>query len=142
MHPAPPVFHPMHHRPIHMHYRLYDRNYWIVHNLYWYGYWNYVHTYPYDEVVVYVKNTRPATEILAIATDENYVYTLYSDEYMDETYFTISDKDDNVLVKTIVHRKYCKLVSDGNGVWLMKKKDKDPMFFMYQDGNLYRYEED
>lgn len=142
MHPAPPIHHPIHHRPIYMHYHLYDRNYWIVHNLYWYGYWNYVHTYPYNEVVVYVNNTRPGTETLAIATDENYVYTIYIDKYMEETYFTISDKDDNVLVKTIVHKKYCKLVPENNGVWLLKKKDKDPMFFMYQDGNLYRYEED
>ena len=142
MHPAPPMYHPIHRRPIHMHYHLYDHNYWIVRNLYWYGYWNYVHTYPYNEVVVYVGNTRPGTEILAIATDENYVYTIYRDNYMNETYFTISDKDDNVLVKTVVNRKYCKLATDGNGVWLMKKRDKDPMYFMYQDGELYRYEED
>lgn len=142
MHPMPPMHHPIHHRPINMRYHLYHRDYWFVHNLYWYGYWSYVHTYPYNEVIIYMNNTRPGTETLAITTDENYVYTIYKDNYMNETYFTISDRDDNVLVKTVVHKKYCKLVPDGNGVWLLKNNDKDPMFFMYQDGNLYRYEED
>lgn len=141
MHPAPPVYHPIHHhRPIHMHHHIYYD--WRVHNLYWYGYWAYVHTHPYEEVVVYVNNTRPSTTVIALMTDENYIYTIYRDELLNETYFTISDKDDNVLVKTIVHKKYCKIVVDENGVWLLKKKDKDPIYFMYQDGNLYRYEED
>ena len=142
MHPMPPMHHPIHHRPIYMHYHLYDRDYWFVHNLYWHGYWNYVHTNPYNEVIVYVNNTRPGTETLAIVTDDNYIYTLYRDNYMNETYFTISDENDNVLVKTVVHKKYCKLITDGNGVWLLKKRDRDPIYFMYQDGNLYRYEED
>lgn len=142
MHPMPPMHHPIHHRPIHVHYHLYHRDYWFVHNLYWHDYWYYVHTYPYNEVIIYVNNVRPGTETLAIATDDNYVYTLYRDNYMNETYFTISDINDNVLVKTIVHRKYCKLIPDNNGVWLLKKRDRDPIFFMYQDGNLYRYEED
>lgn len=142
MHPMPPMHHPIHHRPIHMHYHLYHRDYWFVHNLYWHDYWYYVHTYPYNEVIIYVNNARPGTETLAIVTDDNYVYTLYRDNYMNETYFTISDINDNVLVKTIVHRKYCKLIPDNNGVWLLKKRDKDPIYFMYQDGNLYRYEED
>ena len=142
MHPMPPMHHPIHHRPIHMHYHLYHRDYWFVHNLYWHDYWYYVHTYPYNEVIIYANNARPGTETLAIVTDDNYVYTLYRDNYMNETYFTISDINDNVLVKTIVHRKYCKLIPDNNGVWLLKKRDRDPIYFMYQDGNLYRYEED
>ena len=142
MHPAPPIHHPIHHRPIYMHYHLYDRHYWFVHNLYWHDYWHYVHSYNYTEAIIYANNVRPGTETLAIAMDENYVYTIYKDNYMNETYFVITDKDDNVLVKTIVHKKYCKLIPENNGVWLLKKKDKDPMFFMYQDGNLYRYEED
>lgn len=138
MHPAPPVYHPIHHRPIHMRHHVWHS--WTVYNMYWYGYWTYVHTHPYDDIVIYVNNDYPTIKMIAVATDDNYVYSICKDD--DDTYFTISDKDDNVLVKTVIHRKYCKIVLDDNGVWLFKKKDKDPMYFMYRDGNLYCYEED
>ena len=138
MHPAPPVYHPIHHRHIHMHHHVWHS--WIVYDMYWHGYWTYVHTHPYNEVVVYVNNDYPSMRVIAVATDENYVYSICKDD--DDTYFTITDKDDNVLVKTTIHRKYCEIMVDDNGVWLFKKKNKDPLYFMYQDGKLYCYEED
>ena len=140
MHPMPPMYHPIHHRHMpHMHYHYCD---WRVHSIYWYGYWEYVHTYPYSDVVVYVRNTRPSTELIAMECDEYYVYTIYRDDMLNETYFTISDREDNVLVRTKVNRRYCRIFLDDGGVWLLRKNDKKPIYFIYQDGNLYRYEED
>ena len=140
MHPMPPMYHPIHHHHMpHMHYHYCD---WRVHSIYWYGYWEYVHTYPYSDVVVYVRSTRPSTELIAMDCDEYYVYTIYRDDLLNETYFTISDREDNVLARTKVNRRYCRIFLDEGGVWLLRKNDKKPIYFIYQDGNLYRYEED
>lgn len=141
MHPAPPIHHPIHHhRPIHMHHHVCYN--WMVYDMYWYGYWAYARTYPFNDVVVYVNNKYPSTTVIAVNSDENYVYTIYRDEITNTTYFTITDQTDNLLVKTQVNRKYCRIMTDGNGVWLLRKNDRNPLYFIYQDGNLYQYEED
>lgn len=140
MHPMPPMYHPIHHRHMHMHHCIVSD--WMIHNLYWHNYWMYVHTYPYNEVVIYVKGSQPSVDIIALECDDNYIYTIYKDELLNETYFTISDQNDNVLVKTEINKRYCKIVTDENGVWLLKKRDKDPIYFIYQDGRLFKYEED
>ena len=141
MHPAPPMHHPIHHhRPIHMHHHVCYN--WMVHDMYWYGYWRYVRTYPFNDVVVYVNSNYPSTTVIAVVSDENYVYTIYRDEISNTTYFTITDQTDNVLVKTQVNRKYCRIMTDDHGIWLLRKNDRNPMYFIYQDGNLYQYEED
>jgi len=141
MHPMPPMHHPIHHhRPIRMHYHpCHD---WVVYNMYWYGYWSYVRAYPFNDVVVYVNNKYPSTTVVAVSTDDTYVYTIYRDERTGITYFTITDQSDNILVKTQVNRKYCRIMTDENGVWLLRKNNRYSMYFMYQDGNLYQYEED
>jgi len=141
MHPLPPRFHPVHHNHlIHMHHRICHD--WYVPSLYWYGYWSYVHTYPYEQVVVYMRDSQPTVEVIAICSDDTYVYTLYRDNASNSTYFTISDESDNILVKTEVNRRYCRLMTDENGVWLLRKNDKHPTYFIYQNGTLYQYEED
>jgi len=140
MHPMPPMHHPVHHRHVHMHHHVcYD---WAPYRLYWYGYWNYVRMYPYNDVVVYVRNSYPSTHVVAVTTDEDYVYTIYRDELLNETYFTITDKTDNVVVKTVINKKYCRIMLDENGIWLLRKNNRKPIYFIFQDGNLYRYEED
>ena len=132
--------HPVHHRHVHMHHHVCYN--WVPYNLYWYGYWNYVRMYPYSDVVVYVRNSHPSTHVVAVTTDEDYVYTIYRDELLNETYFTITDKTDNVVVKTLINKKYCRIMLDENGIWLLRKNDRKPIYFIFQDGNLYRYEED
>ena len=140
MHPAPPMHHPIHHGYLHMHYR--PCHHWMDYNMYWYGYWAYVHAHSYDQVVVYVKTDRPTNEIIAIATDEYYVYTIYKDTYSGETFFVISDQNDNVLVKTQIDKRYCRIALDENGIWLLRHNDRKPIYYIYSGGNLYLYEQD
>ena len=142
MHPLPPRFHPVHHHHmINLHYRPYTG--WFVPNIYWMGYWSYVHTYPYDQVVVYVQNERPTIEIVAICTDDDYVYTIYKDNASGNTYLSITNNADNVLAKIEINRHYNHMqVDNDGGVWLLRKNDKKPMYVLYRDNNLYCYEED
>lgn len=140
MHPAPPMYHPVHHRPICMrHHALYN---WMVADLYWCGYWNYVRLYSYNDVVIHVQSAYPSTHVITIATDEEFVYTIYRDELVNETYFTITDNTDNVVVKTPIGRKYCRIILDEEGIWVMRKNDRKPIYFIYEEGKLYRYDTD
>lgn len=85
-------------------------------------------------------NNSNYAQIIALADDSYYIYSLIN-EY-GRVYLTISDESDHVLVKTNVHRKYCKLITGDGGVWLFKNRDRDPMFIKYIDGQLYVYEQD
>lgn len=137
MHPHPPMYHPIHHHHhIHMHHC-------IVHDwccdYYWHSYWHYYHCHPHADVIVYMNSSNYA-RIIALADDSYYIYSLIDEAGC--VYLTITDESDHVLVKTQVHRKYCKLITGDDGVWVFKNRDRDPIFVRFLDGQLYMYEKD
>ncbi len=137
MHPHPPMYHPLHHNHhIHMHHC-------IVHDwccdYYWHSYWHYYHCHQHADVIVYMNSSNYA-RITALADDSYYIYSLIDEAGY--TYLTITDESDHVLVKTQVHRKYCKLITGDGGVWVFKNRDIDPIFVRFLDGRLYMYEQD
>jgi hypothetical protein len=56
----------------------------------------------------------------------------------------VYDKGDKLLAEQQVSRKYIKMELDqqNGGVWILKKRDKDPLMFLYSDGQLLIYEAD
>jgi hypothetical protein len=137
--PLPPTRNPATRAPIKMCWRVwYD---WATSDMYWLGYWEYVHKNPNKKIVIgYINRTSKTITVYSLAKDGKYIYTMCDDE--DHRYLAISDKDDNVLVNTIIEGDYCKLIADNGGVWIFKKENKDPLYFIYQDGLLYCYEQE
>lgn len=144
--PMHPVFHhPVHHVPCHVHICPWDP--YIYHPWHWPGFWLYCNTYWYDyhctDVIVvreYVQQTYN-TQLVAYAMSGDMMYALVVAPDGD-TYLQVYDKDDRVLAEQRVSKKYIKMEIDreNGGCWILKKKDKDPMLFLYQDGKLLIYE--
>lgn len=136
MHPTPPHHHPFHHHH-HYHFHYVPCYNWYYANLYWIGYWEYVHMRSYDQVIVYVNETHK-TNLIAMGVDDFYIYSIIEEN--SDRYLTITDKNDQMLVKYPVGRKYVKVFIDEDGCWITKKNDRDPILFKYIDGQLYSYE--
>ena len=60
------------------------------------------------------------------------------------TYLRVFDKADNLLAQHPVSSKYVTITldKDNGGCWIMKKRDKDPLLFLYTEGELLIYEAD
>ena len=147
VHPAPFFHHPIHHGFIHMHPIYWDP--FLPPVIHWGGFWGFcwgywAGSYCTDVVVVreYVKETQKANLIDFVMTDD-LMYALIEDAD-GETYLRVFDKDDNILAQHPVGRKYVKttLDPDNGGCWIMKKKDKDPLLFIYSNNELLIYEAD
>lgn len=143
MHPV--FYHPIHHGHCHVHVCPWDCC--IYHHWHWPGFWLYCNTYWYDyhctDVYVvrqYVQQTYN-TELVAYAVSGDLMYALVKGQDGD-TYLQVYDQNDKVLAEQRVSSKYVKMEVDreNGGCWILKKKDKDPMLFIYQDEKLLIYE--
>ncbi len=114
---------------------------------YWPGFWIYCSGYWYDGhasdnyvVREYVKETYNM-QLVAYAISGDYMYALVND-VDGHTYLQIYDKSDKLLAEQQVSRKYTKMEVDAQngGCWIMKKRGKDALLFLYADGQLLIYE--
>lgn len=146
-HPSPYFMHPHHHHLVHCHQLYWDP--YPPRHLYWPGFWVYCDSYWYDYHVTdiavvhnYVKDTYNM-ELVAYAISGDYMYALVNDPD-GHTYLQVYDKNDKLLAEQQVSRKYKKMEVDtqNGGCWIMKKRDKDPLLFLYADGQLLIYEAD
>jgi hypothetical protein len=133
--------HPHHHHLVHCHQLYWDP--YPPRHLYWPGFWVYCDSYWYDYHVTdiavvhnYVKDTYNM-ELVAYAISGDYMYALVNDPD-GHTYLQVYDKNDKLLAEQQVSRKYKKMEVDAQngGCWIMKKRDKDPLLFLYADGQL------
>lgn len=144
--PAPYFYHPIHHHYIHMHPIYWDP--FLPPVVYWPGLWSFCVGYwagsycsDYTVVHEYVSNTHHV-DMIGYAISGDLMYALVRDG--DETYLRVFDKADNLLAQHPVNKKYSTLSidADNGGCWIMKKNDKDPLLFLYADGQLLIYETD
>ena len=144
-----------HHHPHHNPYYgdpRYHQIYWDPfppRHYYWPGFWVYCDSYWYDYHVTdiyvvrqYMKETYNM-ELVAYAISGDYMYALINDRD-GHTYLQIYDKNDKLLAEQRVSHKYIKMEVDSQngGCWIMKKRDKDALLFLYLDGQLLIYEAD
>ena len=147
MHPAPYFHHPYHHHYIHMHPII-----WAPvppRPLFWPGFWLYCNSYWYDyhvtDVTVvhkYVKDTYNV-DMVSYAISGDIMYAIVNDSD-GNTYLQVFDQNDKLLAEQEISHKYIKTEIDreNGGCWIFKKRDKDPMLFLYVDGELLIYEAD
>lgn len=133
-------YHPVYHRHIYMRPVYWDPWIWTT-PVYWYGWWNYCYTYPTHDIIVvkqYVKDTYQK-DIIAYVVYNEYIYSIVKED--GDTYLEIFSKDDELVFKHEINKKYNNLVvdNDSDGVWCLKKNDKDPLFIGHDDG-FYIYE--
>ena len=130
MHPI--VWHPVCYHP-----------YW-----YWPGFWVYCNSYWYDyhvtDVVVvheYV-HQQYGVDMVSYAISGDLMYAIVRDG--GKTYLQVYDQSDKVIAEHEISSKYIKTEIDreNGGCWVFKKKDKDPLLFLYADGELLIYEAD
>lgn len=144
--PAPYFHHPIHGGMIHMHPIFWDPVPFHVHC--WPGFWAYCHGYWHDyhvsDVVVVREYVREKydTDLITYVMSDNIMYALSRAD--GDTYLQVFDKDDNLLAQQKVSDKYILMEIDkeNGGCWIMKKKNKDPLLFLYNDGELLIYEAD
>jgi len=114
---------------------------------YWPGFWVYCDSYWYDyhvtDIVVvreYMHETYNM-ELVAYAISGEYMYALINDKD-GHTYLQVYDKNDKLLAEQQVSHKYIKMEVDpqNGGCWIMKKRDRDALLFLYCDGQLLIYE--
>jgi hypothetical protein len=146
IHPAPYFYHPWHGYVVHCHPIFWDPlppRPW-----YWPGFWLYCNSYWYDyhvtDVVVvrqYVQDTYNV-DMVTYGISGDLMYAIVRDG--GETYLQVYDKDDHLIAEQKINRKYCNLVIDAEsgGCWISKKHDKDPLLFLWSDGQLLIYEAD
>ena len=148
MHPAPYFMHPHHHHIVHCHRLFWDP--FPPRPYFWPGFWCYCNSYWYDyhvtDVVVVREYARETynVDLITYAMSGDYMFALVNDPD-GHTYLQIYDKSDKLLAEQQVSRKYCKMEIDpeNGGCWIMKKRDKDPLLFLYtEDGQLFIYEAD
>ena len=147
IHPAPYFYHPYHHHAIHMRPIV-----WVPvapRPLFWPGFWLYCNSYWYDyhvtDVTVvhrYVKDTYNV-DMVSYAISGDIMYAIVNDSD-GNTYLQVFDQNDKLLAEQEISRKYIKTEIDreNGGCWIFKKRDKDPMLFIYVDGELLIYEAD
>lgn len=147
MHPAPYFHHPYHHGIIHMRPIIWHPI--PPRPIFWPGFWLYCNSYWYDyhvtEVVVvhkYVKETYNV-DMVSYAISDNLMYAIVND-VDGKTYMQVFDQNDKLLAEQEISSKYIKTEIDreNGGCWIFKKHDKDPMLFIYVDGELLIYEAD
>ena len=147
MHPAPYFHHPYHHHMIHMHPIIWHPI--PPRPLFWPGFWLYCNSYWYDyhvtDVVVvnkYVKDTYNV-DMVSYAISGDIMYAIVNDSD-GNTYLQVFDKNDKLLAEQEISHKYIKTEIDreNGGCWIFKKRDKDPMLFLFVDGELLIYEAD
>ena len=146
IHPAPYFYHPWHHHMVHCHPIFWDPippRPW-----YWPGFWMYCNSYWYDyhvtDVVVvrdYVQQTYHV-DMVTYGISGDIMYAIVRDG--GSTYLQVYDKDDHLLAEQKINRKYCNMVIDAEngGCWISKKHEKDPLLFIWADGQLLIYEAD
>jgi hypothetical protein len=147
MHPAPYFHNPYNHGLVHMHLCMWDPIPFTP--LYWPGFWSYCNNYWYD---YHVTNTVVVTNYVRDNYNVNLVSYCVSgsimyaiiDDIDGNTYLKVFDNDDNLLAEQRINRRYCKVELDreNGGCWVFKKNDRDPMLFLYADGQLLIYEAD
>ena len=147
MHPAPYFHHPYHHGIIHM-----RPIFWHPvppRPLFWPGFWVYCNSYWYDyhvtDVVVvhkYIHDTYNV-DMVSYAISGDIMYAIVNDTD-GKTYLQVFDQNDKLLAEQEISHKYVKTEIDreNGGCWIFKKKDKDPMLFLYTGGELLIYEAD
>ena len=91
-------------------------------------------------VIMHVNSETPANTLLDYVVTDNMVFSLYRDNYDYKTYFAITDEYDNTLARVSVGRKYTRLMTDENGVWVLSRSSNSAKYFMYIDGKLYMYD--
>ena len=146
IHPAPYFYHPWHGYMVHCHPIYWDP---IAPRLwYWPGFWHYCHSYWYDyhvtDVVVvrdYVRNTYNV-DIVTYGISGDIMYAIVRDG--GDTYLQVYDNSDHLLAEQKINRKYCNMVIDpeNGGCWISKPGDKDPLLFIWAEGQLLIYEAD
>lgn len=146
IHPAPYFHHPWHGYMVHCHPIFWDPippRPW-----YWPGFWLYCNSYWYDyhvtDVVVvreYVQDTYHV-DMITYGISGDIMYAIVRDG--GNTYLQVYDKNDHLLAEQKINRKYCNMVidSENGGCWISKKNNKDPLLFIWADGQLLIYEED
>jgi hypothetical protein len=146
IHPAPYFYHPWHHHMVHCHPIFWDPlppRPW-----YWPGFWIYCNSYWYDyhvtDVVVvhdYVQN-KYNVDLVTYGISGDIMYAIVRDG--GDTYLQVYDKDDHLLAEQKINRKYCNMVidSENGGCWISKKNEKDPLLFIWAEGQLLIYEAD
>ena len=146
IHPAPYFYHPWHGYVVHCHPVFWDP--FPPRPWYWPGFWLYCNSYWYDyhvtDVVVvrdYVQQTYNV-DMVTYGISGDIMYAIVRDG--GETYLQVYDKDDHLIAEQKINRKYCNLVIDAEsgGCWISKKHDKDPLLFLWSDGQLLIYEAD
>ena len=146
IHPAPYFYHPWHGYVVHCHPIFWDPI--APRPWYWPGFWHYCHNYWYDyhvtDVVVvrdYVRSTYNV-DIVTYGISGDIMYAIVRDD--GDTYLQVYDNNDHLLAEQKIHKKYCNLVIDAEsgGCWISKKNDKDPLLFLWADGQLLIYEAD
>ena len=146
IHPAPYFHHPWHGYVVHCHPLFWDPL--PLRPWYWPGFWMYCNSYWYDyhvtDVVVvrqYVQDTYHV-DMVTYGISGDIMYAIVRDG--GNTYLQVYDKDDHLLAEQKINRKYCNMVidSDNGGCWISKKNNKDPLLFIWADGQLLIYEED
>ncbi len=147
MHPAPFFHHPHLHVRIHMHPHPWHRAHFVP--TCWPGFYHYCSNYWYDyhvtnSVVVtnYVRENYNANLVNYIISG-NLMYAII-DDVDGNTYLKVFDSNDNLLAVQEISRRYITMEVDreNGGCWIFKKKGKDPMLFLYIDGELLIYEAD
>ena len=116
--------------------------------IFWAGFWLYCNSYWYDYHVTdvaivnrYVKDTYNV-DMVSYAISGEYLYAIVNDG--GHTYIQVFDSNDKLLAEQKISNKYIKTEIDreNGGCWVFKKRDKDPMLFLYLDGELLIYEAD
>ena len=146
IHPAPYFHHPWHGYMVHCHPIFWDPippRPW-----YWPGFWVYCNSYWYDyhvtDVTVvrrYVQDTYHV-DMITYGISGDIMYAIVRDG--GQTYLQVYDKDDHLLAEQKINKKYCNMVidSENGGCWISKKNNKDPLLFIWAEGQLLIYEAD
>ena len=146
IHPAPYFYHPWNHCMVYCHPVFWDPippRPW-----YWPGFWGYCNSYWYDyhvtDVAVvrnYVQDTYHV-DMVTYGISGDIMYAIVRDG--GSTYLQVYDKDDHLLAEQKINKKYCNMVidSENGGCWISKKNEKDPLLFIWADGQLLIYEAD
>lgn len=146
IHPAPYFHHPWHHRMVHCRPIIWDPipprpwhwpGFWLFCNSYWYDY------HVTDVVVVrqYVQDTYKV-DIVTYGISGDIMYAIVRDG--GDTFLQVYDKEDHLLAEQKINKKYCNMVidPDNGGCWISKKNEKDPLLFIWAEGQLLIYEAD
>lgn len=90
----------------------------------------------------YVKDNYKV-DMIDFAMSGDIMYALVNDRD-GKTYMQVYSNEDKLLAEQVVNKKYCKLEIDkeNGGCWIFKKNDKDPLLFIYTEGELLIYEAD